>query len=90
MMSYVALIVVLSNFVTESSGLWNQLLNDDCPLTCTCRLEHISETVFYRFLQKNKNEHISGEVEFVENNDVCILAIYFKTYLDRYIKKGMN
>ncbi|KAJ8970048.1 hypothetical protein NQ314_001477 [Rhamnusium bicolor] len=68
MLNYAAVLFVLSNFILESSELWDQ--DNSCPLICTCRLEHLTETAIYRFMQKDKNKPIPGEVGSIENNEV--------------------
>ncbi|XP_018565691.1 leucine-rich repeat protein SHOC-2 [Anoplophora glabripennis] len=68
MLNYVVLVFVLSNFVSGSSGLWDQ--DNNCPLICTCRLQHLTESAIYRFMQKDKNVPMPGEIGSVENNEV--------------------
>ncbi|CAH0562420.1 unnamed protein product [Brassicogethes aeneus] len=54
-------------FINKSKALWDK--DTDCPHICTCRLEHLSETAIYRFMQKDK-ESQPGVIGSVENNDV--------------------
>ncbi|XP_044257392.1 insulin-like growth factor-binding protein complex acid labile subunit [Tribolium madens] len=44
--------------------------NENCPFSCTCKLEHLTETAIYRFMQNNKKKQNSHEVNSVEFNDV--------------------
>ncbi|KAG5891712.1 hypothetical protein JTB14_016095 [Gonioctena quinquepunctata] len=67
MLRYVSLCCLLISLISKINGLWDQDMN--CPLICTCRLEHLTETAIYRFMQNNK-EKPTPEVGSVENNDV--------------------
>ncbi|CAH1153230.1 unnamed protein product, partial [Phaedon cochleariae] len=64
-----ALWCTLISLFLEANGLWTQEANN-CPSICTCRLEHLTETAIYRFMQKQKDGSVSEEIGSVENNDV--------------------
>ncbi|KAJ8979233.1 hypothetical protein NQ317_009413 [Molorchus minor] len=68
MLKYVILLFVLPDLILESSAIWDQEIN--CPTICTCRLEHLTETAIYRFMQKDKSKSTPSETGSVENNDV--------------------
>ncbi|KAL3289913.1 hypothetical protein HHI36_023298 [Cryptolaemus montrouzieri] len=57
-------LILLQNTV----ALWEA--DARCPKICTCRLEHLTETPIYRFMQNNKNRPIHGEIQSIELNDV--------------------
>ncbi|XP_076261421.1 uncharacterized protein LOC143197118 [Rhynchophorus ferrugineus] len=43
---------------------WERDIN--CPIICTCQLQHLTETAIYRFMQKEKNKPNADVVEYNE------------------------
>ncbi|CAG9855269.1 unnamed protein product [Phyllotreta striolata] len=68
MFKYAVLVCVVLNSITGIFGLWDQ--ETDCPLICTCHLEHLTETAIYRFMQKTKEKPVPGEIGNIENNEI--------------------
>lgn len=55
--------------MNQGLDLWKK--DNNCPLTCTCQLEHLTESAIYRFMQKEKNKAFTSiEATSVEYNDV--------------------
>ncbi|EFA11081.2 Leucine-rich repeat-containing protein 15-like Protein [Tribolium castaneum] len=54
--------------LAQSLEIWEK--NENCPFSCTCKLEHLTETAIYRFMHTSKKKQSSHEVNSVEFNDV--------------------
>ncbi|KAK9889498.1 hypothetical protein WA026_004775 [Henosepilachna vigintioctopunctata] len=61
-------VLVCFFLLNNASALWEA--HARCPIICTCRLEHLTETPIHRFMQNNKNRPIHGEIQSIELNDV--------------------
>jgi Leucine-rich repeat (LRR) protein len=67
MFCYIVSLLVLIGTI-YGLEIWDK--NRNCPLTCTCQLEHLTETAIYRFMQNSKRKQSPREVNSVEFNDV--------------------
>ncbi|KAJ3639456.1 hypothetical protein Zmor_002816 [Zophobas morio] len=66
MFLYLSLSVLVQSVLALQ--IWEN--NRNCPLTCTCQLEHLTETAIYRFIQNKKNNQNVNESSSVEFNEV--------------------